>query len=280
MVLLDFFNGKADYLSNMEKTNEIIYNMNKELVHRGPDENGIYISKSFALGHNRLSIIDLISGHQPMIRKIGEGEFGIVYNGEIYNMDILRKELEEKGWEFKTTSDTEVILISYIEYGYDFVEKLNGIFSIAIMDSYRNQLILYRDRSGIKPLFYTIVKNELVFASEIKALFEYPGVEKKFNEQCLSSYLAFQYNPLTETFYRGIFQLLPAHYLEFTDNLKLTHYFKFNYNLDDNLKETDALNMLESTLKDSISHHRLADVEMGSFLSGGIDSSYLAANAK
>lgn len=270
--------GIIGYTNNVSNNQSVIENMLQKISHRGPDDQGYYQDSKITLGMRRLSIIDLDSGNQPLFNE--DKSLILVFNGEIYNYQVLRAKLISLGHTFTTNSDSEVIIHGYEEYGNDIVNHLRGMFAFAIYNIHTKALFIARDIFGIKPLFYTIVKNELVFASEIKALFEYPGVEKKFNEQCLSSYLAFQYNPLTETFYRGIFQLLPAHYLEFTDNLKLTHYFKFNYNLDDNLKETDALNMLESTLKDSISHHRLADVEMGSFLSGGIDSSYLAANSQ
>lgn len=272
-----FFNGKADYLSNMKKTNEIIDNMNKELVHRGPDENGIYISKSFALGHNRLSIIDLISGHQPMIRKIGEREFGIVYNGEIYNMDILKKELEEKGWEFKTTSDTEVILISYIEYGYDFVEKLNGIFAFAIMDSYKNQLILYRDRSGIKPLFYTSLEDTIVFASEIKSLFKYPNIKPKLDINGLNE--IFSIGP-AKTYgcgvFKGIDEVLPGHFLICSDSgIKDVEYWSLkSYVHEDKFNKT--VEKTRFLIEDAITMQMKSDVPICTFLSGGIDSSLVS----
>lgn len=270
--------GIVGYTNTTLNNQAVIEKMLQQIKHRGPDDQGYYQDHQITLGMRRLSIIDLDNGKQPIFN---ENKTKIlVFNGEIYNYQVLKAKLISLGHVFTTNSDSEVILHGYEEYGNKIVNYLRGMFAFAIYDLNTSTLFIARDIFGIKPLFYAIVNNELVFASEIKALLKYPGIEKKFNEQALASYLAFQYNPLTETFYQGIFQLLPGHYLEFKDSIKLTQYFKFNYHIKDDLSEYRALKSVKSVLEDSINHHQIADVEMGSFLSGGIDSSYLAANSK
>ena len=266
--------GILGYTNCITNNQNVIENMLKKITHRGPDDQDNHIS----LGMRRLSIIDLNCGKQPIFNE--DKSLILVFNGEIYNYQNLKNKLLSLGHIFTTNSDSEVIIHGYEEYGNNVVNHLRGMFAFAIYNLHTNSLYIARDIFGIKPLFYTIVNKQLIFASEIKALFEYPGIEKIFNEDCLASYLAFQYNPLTETFYKGIFQLLPAHYLEFNDTLKLTHYFKLEYNINSHLSENKAIRLIETTMKDSIDKHQLADVEMGAFLSGGIDSSYLAANSQ
>ncbi|WP_279166575.1 asparagine synthase (glutamine-hydrolyzing) [Thomasclavelia cocleata] len=270
--------GILGYTNCITNNQNVIENMLKKITHRGPDDQGYYQDNHISLGMRRLSIIDLNCGKQPIFNE--DKSLILVFNGEIYNYQNLKNKLLSLGHIFTTNSDSEVIIHGYEEYGNNVVNHLRGMFAFAIYNLHTNSLYIARDIFGIKPLFYTIVNKQLIFASEIKALFEYPGIEKIFNEDCLASYLAFQYNPLTETFYKGIFQLLPAHYLEFNDTLKLTHYFKLKYNINSHLSENKAIRLIETTMKDSIDKHQLADVEMGAFLSGGIDSSYLAANSQ
>lgn len=270
--------GIIGYTNNIPNNKNVIKNMLKKINHRGPDDQGYYQDCNISLGMQRLSIIDIDNGKQPLFNE--DKSLILVFNGEIYNYQLLKNKLISLGHVFTTNSDSEVIVHGFEEYGNDIVNHLRGMFVFAIYNLHTNKLFIARDIFGIKPLFYTIVENELIFASEIKALFEYPGVQKKFNDHCLASYLAFQYNPLAETFYKGIYQLLPAHYFEFNGTLKLTHYFKFNYNIDNDLNEKNAIDLIETTMKDSITQHQLSDVEMGSFLSGGIDSSYLVANSQ
>lgn len=273
-----FFNAYADYNANRGWAKDTIENMNRQLVHRGPDDNGIYISKTFALGHNRLSIIDLSSGHQPMIRSINGKAFGIVYNGEIYNMDELKAELQVKGWEFKTTSDTEVILVSYLEYGYNFVKKLNGIFAFAIMDEQKNELILYRDRSGIKPLFYTVKNEAVVFASEIKAIFKYPEINPKLDINGLNE--IFSIGP-SKTYGCGVFkdidEVLPGNYIICSHNgLKKIQYWKVESKPHEDNFET-TVKKTRKLLIDAVTMQMKSDVPICTFLSGGIDSSLVSA---
>ena len=175
--------GFVNYKENISNQKEILNKMTQTLSNRGPDEEGLYINENVALGHKRLIVIDPDGGKQPMIEKYEFGEYVIVYNGQIYNTKELRKTLLENGFEFKGHCDTEVLLKSYIYYGKDVVDHLNGIFAFAIWDSKKNELFLARDHFGVKPLFYTQVDNTFIFASELKSIFEYPKVEKKLEEQ-------------------------------------------------------------------------------------------------
>jgi asparagine synthase (glutamine-hydrolysing) len=273
-----FFNAYEDYNKKYDWTKNTIENINKQLVHRGPDDNGIFISKNFALGHNRLSIIDLSNGHQPMIKHINGKAFGIVYNGEVYNMDELKAELIDAGWEFNTTSDTEVILVSYLEYGYNFVNKLNGIFAFAIMDEQKNELILYRDRCGIKPLFYTVKDGTVVFGSEIKALFKYPGVKAKLDINGLNE--IFSIGP-SKTYGCGVFkdidEVLPGNYIICSDKgCKEIEYWKVKSKPhEDSFEKT--VEKTRNLLIDSITLQMKSDVPICTFLSGGVDSSLVSA---
>ncbi|MFV0497010.1 MAG: asparagine synthase (glutamine-hydrolyzing) [Candidatus Fimivivens sp.] len=273
-----FFNAHADYGARYEQTKNVLEAMNKELAHRGPDDNGVYISKTAALGHNRLSIVDLSLGHQPMVKTVNGKSFGIIYNGEVYNMDALRAQLECKGWKFSTTSDTEVILVSYLEYGYDFVEQLNGIFAFAIADGYKNELILYRDRCGIKPLFYTVQNESVVFASEIKAIFKYPKVKPTLDIHGLNE--VFSIGP-SKTYGCGIFkdihEVLPGHYIICSaDQRKEIEYWKVKSKPHEDSFEQTVTNT-RALLKDAVTLQMKSDVPICTFLSGGIDSSLVSA---
>ena len=183
----------------------LIEDMTNTMIHRGPDEFGFYVNESVALGHRRLSIIDLKTGKQPMSDK--NDYIWIVFNGEIYNFRELKKDLEGKGYFFKTKSDTEVIIYSYEEYGLDCLKKFNGMFAFAIYDKRKRRLFLARDRLGIKPLYYTITDKEIIFASEIKAILKHPNVKKKVNLYGVSSYLSYRYVLGKETLFDGIYAL-------------------------------------------------------------------------
>ncbi len=180
------FVGFANFKDGITKDRTILENMNKTLSKRGPDEEGYYIDKNVALAHKRLIVIDPEGGKQPMIEKYSFGTYVIVYNGQIYNTKELKEVLIEHNFEITTHSDTEILLKSYIYYGKDVVNHLNGIFAFAIFDSSKNEIFLARDHFGVKPLFYTFSNNTLIFASEIKALFEYPDIEKVLDKQGIS----------------------------------------------------------------------------------------------
>ena len=209
-----FYQSHFDYLTEEDHYRQILEDMEKVQKHRGPDEQGNYLDSHFGLAHVRLSVRDLVSGRQPILKKTGDKTFGIVYNGELYNTTELKEDLLKKGWEFSTTGDTEVVLTGYMEYGPDFVKQMNGIFAFGIMDPVKDCLVLFRDRLGVKPLFYTCFHDQVIFSSEIKGLFAYPGVTPKLDKKGLNE--IFSIGP-AKTYGCGVFkdieELLPAHYL-------------------------------------------------------------------
>ena len=215
--------GIAGFLNprnNDKKTEKEIYQilkkMNEVQRHRGPDDEGIFLENGCALGHVRLSILDLYRGHQPMCKKKEGNTYAIILNGEIYNMKTLKEQLIKEGEMFSTTSDTEVVLTGYIRYGISYIEELNGIFPIALWDGKRKKLYLIRDRVGVKPLFYTKRGDTLIFASEIKGLFAYPGVKPVINREGLCE--IFGLGPAKsygKGVFKDIYEVLPGHFLEY-----------------------------------------------------------------
>lgn len=273
-----FCNYQRDYTEQEEHFSEILKQMHQVQSRRGPDGHGSFLAPHAGLSHARLSIIDLTTGGQPMTRTIGTYTWAIVHNGEIYNTQELRAELRACGWTFHTTSDTEVILVCYLEYGNDFVKKLNGIFATAIWDPKEEQLLLYRDRSGIKPLFYTLRGNELVFASELKGIFAVPGIRPRLDRQGLNE--VFSIGPARTSgcgVFKDIQEVLPGHYLVYTKvGLRQTCYWK----LESHPHEDDYASTVEKTthlVLDSIRRQMISDVPICTFLSGGVDSSLVSA---
>lgn len=273
-----FTNPEGNYLAAREKWDEILDYMNQVQKHRGPDDEGMYLDETCGLAHVRLSIIDLKNGHQPMVRKKDNKECAIIFNGEIYNMLPLKKELEKKGAKFQTTSDTEVILVGYMRYGVSFVEKLNGIFSIAIWDGSLKKFFLFRDRLGVKPLFYTMLGKTMVFSSEIKGLFQYPGVKPVIDREGLGE--IFGLGP-AKSYGKGVFknisEVLPGHFLEYgEDGMKDHVYWKLEAKPhEDSVKDT-----IEKTswlIHDAVKMQMLSDIPISTFLSGGVDSSLVTS---
>lgn len=270
--------GIAGYISNTKPKKKILKAMTDRIEYRGPDAEGFYLDDNAALGHRRLSIIDLSTGNQPIYNE--KKDIVIVFNGEIYNYQLLREELIEKGHKFVTKSDTEVLVHGYEEWGHKLTKKLRGMFAFAIWDSNKKELYMARDHWGIKPLYYYKTDNSLLFASEIKAFLDHPEFKKEFNESILSAYLCFNSTPTEETFFKGVFRLEPGHQLILKNNkIKIEKYFQLEF------KETDKnideiVEEIDKAMKDSVKHHEIADVEVGSFLSSGIDSSYLVSIAK
>ena len=223
-----FYDPHADYTAQAPKWHQILDAMNRAQERRGPDNEGIYLDRSCGLAHVRLEIIDLVTGQQPMVRKMQGRECAISFNGEIYNMNELKEELLQEGAVFRTTSDTEVILTGYMMYGKDYVKKLNGIFAIALWDSFSGEICLFRDRLGVKPLFYTVQGGTLVFASEIKGLFAYPGVRPLLDQDGLCEIFAL--GP-AKSYGKGVFkdirEVLPGHCLICgRDRLRTEAYWK------------------------------------------------------
>lgn len=257
---------------------EILMNMNQTQKHRGPDDEGVFLASHCGLAHVRLSIIDLSTGHQPMTRQMGDRKCTIVYNGEIYNMKELRQELGFQGMEFCTASDTEVILAGYMQYGWEYVKKLNGIFAFAIWDEGAKKLSLFRDRSGIKPLFYCKSQDTLIFSSEIKGILSFPGMEARVDKEGLCE--IFGLGP-AKSYGKGVFQgiqeILPGHCLEFSGNkLNMQPYWQLESKPHlDSYEET--VEMTRYLVTDAIKKQMLSDVPICTFLSGGVDSSLVTA---
>ena len=284
------------------------------MAHRGPDGEGRYIADGIALGHRRLSLIDLAGGGQPMVRVASEpvsetfstaiafqhergqmaktvefedsrpaemrrGRWSIVYNGEIYNYRELRETLESEGYAFSTDSDTEVLLVGYIAWSEHVLQRLRGMFAFAIYDAETCELFCARDFFGIKPFYYTVQDGRFIFASEIKSILEHPAYSRELNEDALAQYLCFQFSALHETFFKGVYKLQPGHFLRVRGDgsIETVRYWRPAFEPDENLSKQDAVDAIEHTMRESVLYHNVADVEVGSFLSSGIDSSYLAA---
>ena len=270
--------GFVGFYSKDIKDENVIKEMNSQITHRGPDSDGYYFDKGINFGFRRLSIIDLHEGSQPILNE--NNDVAIIFNGEIYNYQEIKDDLLEKGYKFKTNTDTEVILHGYEEYGEEgILSKLRGMFAFTIWDSKKEKLFGARDHFGIKPYYYTMIDGDFVFGSEIKSFLKYPEFKKEVNEKALKHYLVFQYNPLEETFFKGVKKLRPGHYYIF-ENGKLE--IKSYYNLTLDYKEMtfdEAVSKIEKEVEESVKYHKISDVEVGSFLSGGVDSSYVVATA-
>lgn len=257
---------------------DIIKKMNDRIMHRGPDGEGYYIDGDVAFGHRRLSIIDLSTGDQPIYNE--DSSVVTVYNGEIYNYLELRSELESLGHEFKTKSDTEVLVHGYEEWHTDLPKHLRGMFAFAIYDKNRNEIFLARDNFGIKPLYYAKMNDSFMFASEIKSFLDVPDFKKEFNEDILETYLEFSFVPTNETFFKGVYRLDAGCSLLYKDeDIKINKYFKLDFK-EDKMSFSDAVKNISDVMEDSVKRHLIADVEVGSFLSSGIDSSYIVSLAK
>ena len=262
--------GDSETLSSMVQT----------LKHRGPDDTGIWHKDKVGFAHARLSVIDLSpAGHQPM--HSNSGDVTVVFNGEIYNYLELKKELEAKGYTFKSKSDTEVLIELYIEYGTEAFKKLEGMFALALYDRRVDTLLLARDRMGEKPLFFSITDGTLIFASEPKALFQHPNVLREMNSEAVGSYLTFDSVLTPQSIYSDIYKLEPATYALYREGKLTKHsYWQPPQKANESLSFTDAKSKLDALLEKSISRQLVADVPVGIFLSGGLDSSLVAQYAK
>ena len=261
----------------LEDKDRIIGDMVAKIIHRGPDDDGFYVDAHVGLGMRRLSIIDLSTGKQPVISE--NGKLYIFFNGEIYNYKELKVELLEKGYFFKTSSDTEVILKMFEEYGEKMLPKLRGMFTLCIYNIETKKLFIARDFFGIKPLYYLKKDGKIIaFSSEIKSFQSFPNFKVNVNDDAVFNYLSFQYNPQTETFFKDVYKLPPAHFLSMDLNSGKTiieKYWSFEFNQNNNLDESETSKKIKETIKDSVEHHMIADVPVGAFLSGGIDSSII-----
>jgi asparagine synthase (glutamine-hydrolysing) len=252
------------------------------MAHRGPDGEGVHVAGDIALAHRRLSIIDKAGGTQPMSNEAGT--IWITFNGEIYNFEELRRDLRSSGHRFRTRSDTEVLLHAYEQFGVCCVRHFRGMFAFGMWDSRRRTLLLARDRVGKKPLFYTQVDGQLVFASEIQALLQYPGICRELEPSAIDDFLTYGYIPSPKTAFRSVFKLPPAHTLTLSPNegdqpqlLKIEPYWSLEYSPKRNFNEDDASAELLEILTDAVRLRMVADVPLGVLLSGGVDSSVIVA---
>ena len=271
--IVGFVGARAD----ME---EVLQAMMDRIVHRGPDGAGRFVDGQVALGHRRLSIIDLEGGKQPMFNE--DGSLVVVFNGEVYNFQELREQLLAAGHVFATRSDTEVLLHGYEEWGKEMLDRLRGMFTFALWDSRAKTLLVARDHFGIKPMYYyqNPETGTLMFGSEIKSFLAHPEFQKELNRDQLELYLSYQYSPGEDTFFKGVKKLLPAHWLEWKDGtVTVQRYWEPSFAPDHSLSLEQWEEEISAAMKESVSAHKIADVEVGSFLSSGVDSSYMAALA-
>lgn len=259
--------------------NKIIKSMADAIIHRGPDSDGYYTDDFVALGFRRLSIIDLDGGSQPICNE--DNTKVIIFNGEIYNYKELKADLIKKGHIFKTNTDTEVILHGYEEYQEKLFKNLRGMFAFVIYDIKNNTLVGCRDHFGIKPFYYYKNGKEFMFSSEIKGMIPHPDFKKEVNDKALKMYLIFQYSVFEETFFKNVYKLKPGHYFKYQNGvLTIEKYFDILYEKENKSYETYKKE-IKDVLASSIKYHQItSDVEVGSYLSGGVDSSYVVSVAK
>ncbi len=267
--------GICGFIGKQEHREEIINHMLHAIRHRGPDGQASRMKGDAALGFCRLSIIDLEGGMQPMENEAGD--IGLVFNGEIYNYRALREELVKSGHRFGSCSDSETVLHAYEEYGTGVVDHLRGMFAFSIWDEKRKRLFAARDFFGIKPFYYAMINGCFVFASEIKSILEFPGCPREVNREALEQYLSFQYSILHETFFKGIYRLPAGSRLIYENGqIQIEKYFDPVLTPKKMRGDHKIMERLEEVLKESVSIHMVSDVEIGAFLSGGVDSSFVA----
>lgn len=272
--------GITGFTNKTENADRVISEMMDKIRHRGPDAEGKYVDGDIALGHRRLSIIDVSSaGDQPIFNE--DGSLVIVFNGEIYNYREIREKLIAAGHTFKTNTDTEVLIHGYEEFGEKLLNMLRGMFAFVIWDKNKKELFGARDFFGIKPMYYAVMGKTFMFGSEIKSFLPHPHFKKELNTTALENYLTFQYSPTNETFFKNVYKLMPAHYFTLKDGkLQIKRYWDVNFNADEKPALEDWVQRISGTFKDSVNAHKIADVEVGSFLSSGVDSSYAATVAE
>lgn len=267
------FVGFLNEEANNDQNAAVIREMADQIRHRGPDQDDYFVDEDISLGFRRLSIIDLAGGSQPILNE--DGSMVLVFNGEIYNFKTLREDLIEKGHLFKTQTDSEVLLHGYEEYGPDFTKRLRGMFAYLIWDKNKKTLFGARDIFGIKPFFYYDDGKTLLFASEIKAFCANPRFKKELNRERIPEYLCFEYIPSNETLFKHVYKMPPASYFICKDGkMEITEYYHLQYHIDDKKSLAEWEDIIAETFRDSTEVHGIADVEVGCFLSSGMDSSY------
>ncbi|MCI8777829.1 MAG: asparagine synthase (glutamine-hydrolyzing) [Bacilli bacterium] len=267
--------GFVGFVDKEKNKKKIVKDMADLIKHRGPDSDGYFCDSEVALGFRRLSIIDLDTGSQPIYNE--DNTKVIVFNGEIYNYQEIKEELIAKGHTFKTNADTEVILHGYEEYNEEILLKLRGMFAFVIYDTNLKEVFAARDFYGIKPFYYYLTTDEFLFSSEIKSFLAHPNFKKELNKEMLESYLTFQYSVGEETFFKNVYKLRPGHYLKYKDQkLEISKYYELELEADDSKTLEEWEKGIREHLDDSIKAHKVSDVEVGSFLSSGVDSSLIA----
>ena len=270
--------GINGIISKSKNKEQEIKKMNDRIIHRGPDNEGTYIDEYVALGHRRLAIIDLKTGNQPIYNE--DKSIVIIYNGEIYNYKEIKEELKNYKWQ--TSSDTEMLVHAYEEWGKDFIKKLRGMFAFAIYDKNKKEIFIARDYFGIKPFYYYKTKDTILFSSEIKAFLDHSEFKKELNEEMLGAYLTFSFIPGPKTIFKNVYKLEPGHTMTInveTNEYKIEKYFDMKFS---ETKESfdEVVEEISNKMKESVKYHLISDVEVGSFLSSGVDSSYLVSLAK
>ncbi|MBP0957895.1 MAG: asparagine synthase (glutamine-hydrolyzing), partial [Oscillospiraceae bacterium] len=271
--------GFVGFTNAIDNSNKVLGAMMDKIRHRGPDSEGRYIDECIAMGFRRLSIIDITdSGDQPIYNE--DKSKVLFFNGEIYNYKDIRKELEEKGHKFTTNTDSETLIHGYEEYGEKLLDKLRGMFAFVIWDKEKKELFGARDFFGIKPFYYALMNGTFIFGSEIKSFLPHPAFVKELNTAALENYLTFQYSPTNETFFKNVYKLPPAHCFKYKDGkLDIKRYWDVHFSADEKPDMDMWVDRISDTFKNSVEAHKIADVEVGSFLSSGVDSSYAASVA-
>lgn len=261
--------------TTLEDKAPVLSSMMDKIIHRGPDSSGTFIDNNIAMGFRRLSIIDLEEGAQPLYNETER--FVLTFNGEIYNYLSIREKLVAAGHTFKTHTDSEVLIHGYEEYGTSLLSHLRGMFAFTIWDREKNILFGARDFFGIKPFYFHKDGSRFVYGSEVKSILEHPAVNKELNPEALENYLTFQYSPTTDTFFKGISKLPPAHFFILEgEHFEVKRYWEPTFNETDDTLE-NYVDAIDKTMKESIESHKISDVEVGCFLSSGVDSSYVAS---
>lgn len=271
--------GFVGFTNKINDASIVLGKMMDRIKHRGPDSDGKYVDEQIAMGFRRLSIIDLSDqGSQPIFNE--DRSLVLTFNGEIYNYKDLREELLKAGHSFYTQTDSEVLIHGYEEWGKDMLNKLRGMFAFIIFDKNKNEVFGARDFFGIKPLYYAQMGETLMWGSEIKSFLDHPHFKKELNTDVLETYLTFQYSPTSETFFKGVYKLPAAHCFTYKDGkMNIERYWEIKFDPDNGPSLEDWVNKISETFKNSVEVHKFADVEVGSFLSSGVDSSYVAAVA-
>lgn len=276
--IMQYMCGIVGFVDKLKEKDTVIKAMADTIIHRGPDSEGLYTDEDVALGFRRLSIIDVECGTQPIFNE--DGSLLILFNGEIYNYQGIRETLIERGHVFKTHADTEVILHGFEEYGEDIVKQLRGMFSFVIWNTKTHTMFGARDHFGIKPLYYAQMNGTFMFGSEIKSFLKHPNFVKEVNKEALKPYLTFQYSAIDETFFKGVFRVPEGHSFTYENGeLIFKEYWDHTFNPVDMTLE-NAVDKIEDVMIDSVKHHQIADVTVGSFLSSGIDSSFVTSLLK